>query len=152
MIYFFFNKYKFIIWRMLMPVCIVQDQGNRHMHSNNVTNESLKSSISMWFERWFLSTNAKDIGTCATRALTCVLFVIWYTNSDITGVLLNFGNTYLPYDTDMIIANNLIIVIAGIKWRVGNSLSYSDNSLKGFWHGYDEKLDTHRSAWVSLTS
>lgn len=59
----FFNKFKFIIWRMLMPVCIVQDQEDRHIHSDNVTNEGLKSSISMWFERWFLSTNAKDIGT-----------------------------------------------------------------------------------------
>lgn len=48
---------------MLMPVCIVQDQEDRHIHSDNVTNEGLKSSISMWFERWFLSTNAKDIGT-----------------------------------------------------------------------------------------
>lgn len=46
-----------------MPVCIVQDQEDRHIHSDNVTNEGLKSSISMWFERWFLSTNAKDIGT-----------------------------------------------------------------------------------------
>jgi len=27
---------------------------------NNIT---LRSSISMWYERWFLSTNAKDIGT-----------------------------------------------------------------------------------------
>ena len=32
---------------MLMPVCIVQDQEDRHMHSNNVINEGLKSSISM---------------------------------------------------------------------------------------------------------
>jgi len=48
---------------MLMPVRIIQDQEDRHMHSHNVTNINLKSSISMWFERWFLSTNAKDIGT-----------------------------------------------------------------------------------------
>ena len=56
---YFFNK--FITWRMFMPVCIVQDQEDRHMHSNKVSNEDSKSSISMWFERWFLSTNAKDI-------------------------------------------------------------------------------------------
>ena len=63
MIYFFFNRFEFIIWRMLILVCVVKDQEDRHMHSNNVTNKGLKSSISMWYERWFLSTNAKDIGT-----------------------------------------------------------------------------------------
>lgn len=40
-----------------MPVRIVQDLEDRHVHN------SLQSSISMWYERWFLSTNAKDIGT-----------------------------------------------------------------------------------------
>jgi hypothetical protein len=30
---------------------------------NQSQNNNLKSSISMWYERWFLSTNAKDIGT-----------------------------------------------------------------------------------------
>ena len=44
-------------------MCIVQDLEDRHMDSKDVTNKGLKSSISMWFERWFLSTNAKDIGT-----------------------------------------------------------------------------------------
>ena len=63
MVYFFFNKFKFIIWRMLILVCVVKDQEDRHIHSNNVIKKGLKSSISMWYERWFLSTNAKDIGT-----------------------------------------------------------------------------------------
>jgi hypothetical protein len=46
---------------MLTFVHIVQqDQGDRHKHNNSI---KLQSSISMWFERWFLSTNAKDIGT-----------------------------------------------------------------------------------------
>lgn len=44
-------------------VCVVQDLEDRHIHSNNVINKGFKSSISMWYERWFLSTNAKDIGT-----------------------------------------------------------------------------------------
>lgn len=39
---------------------IIQDLEDRHNHLNNT---NLKSSISMWYERWFLSTNAKDIGT-----------------------------------------------------------------------------------------
>lgn len=44
---------------MFIFVYVVQDQEDRHMQ-NNIT---LRSSISMWYERWFLSTNAKDIGT-----------------------------------------------------------------------------------------
>ena len=45
-------------------MCIVQDLEDRHIDEDeDVTNKGLKSSISMWFERWFLSTNAKDIGT-----------------------------------------------------------------------------------------
>ena len=44
---------------MFMFVYVIQDQEDRHMQ-NNIT---LRSSISMWYERWFLSTNAKDIGT-----------------------------------------------------------------------------------------
>ena len=59
--YFFFSylilKFqKNFAERMYMPVRIVQDLEDRHMHN-------LRSSISMWYERWFLSTNAKDIGT-----------------------------------------------------------------------------------------
>lgn len=47
-----------------MPVYIVQDLDDRHMHLNAINNnKSLQASISMWYERWFLSTNAKDIGT-----------------------------------------------------------------------------------------
>lgn len=48
-----------------MPVYIVQVcDDESHMHLNAIhTNNSLQSSISMWYERWFLSTNAKDIGT-----------------------------------------------------------------------------------------
>lgn len=41
-----------------MPIHIVQDLDDRHLNDTN-----LKASISMWYERWFLSTNAKDIGT-----------------------------------------------------------------------------------------
>ena len=33
------------------------------MYTQHNMNTNLQSSISMWFERWFLSTNAKDIGT-----------------------------------------------------------------------------------------
>ena len=44
---------------MFFFVYVVHDQEDRHMQ-NNIT---LRSSISMWYERWFLSTNAKDIGT-----------------------------------------------------------------------------------------
>lgn len=39
---------------------IVKYQGNRKRQFVAI---ELKSSISLWFERWFLSTNAKDIGT-----------------------------------------------------------------------------------------
>ena len=48
-----------------MPVYIVQVcDDESHMHLNAIhNNNSLQSSISMWYERWFLSTNAKDIGT-----------------------------------------------------------------------------------------
>lgn len=49
---------------MNMPVYIIQDLDGRHMHLNAINNnKSLQASISMWYERWFLSTNAKDIGT-----------------------------------------------------------------------------------------
>ena len=41
-----------------MLIRVIQDLEGRHF---NVT--SLNASISMWYERWFLSTNAKDIGT-----------------------------------------------------------------------------------------
>ena len=43
-----------------MFVCIIKDQEDRE---GQFTAIELKSSISLWFERWFLSTNAKDIGT-----------------------------------------------------------------------------------------
>jgi cytochrome c oxidase subunit 1 len=37
---------------------------DKHMHLNSINNKNLlQSSISLWYERWFLSTNAKDIGT-----------------------------------------------------------------------------------------
>ena len=42
---------------MYMPLRIVQGLKDRHKYNN------LQSSISMWYERGFLSTNAKDIGT-----------------------------------------------------------------------------------------
>ena len=46
---------------MYIFVYIVQsDPEYRHLLKSNIT---LRSSISMWYERWFLSTNAKDIGT-----------------------------------------------------------------------------------------
>ena len=41
---------------------IIRDQDDWHKLDNNVS-INLKSSISIWLERWFLSTNAKDIGT-----------------------------------------------------------------------------------------
>lgn len=43
-----------------MYMCIIRDQENRKEQFVAI---ELKSSISLWFERWFLSTNAKDIGT-----------------------------------------------------------------------------------------
>ena len=46
---------------MNMPVYIIQVCDEESLHDNN--KYSLQSSISMWYERWFLSTNAKDIGT-----------------------------------------------------------------------------------------
>ena len=46
---------------MFIFVYIVQsDPEFRQLQKSNIT---LRSSISMWYERWFLSTNAKDIGT-----------------------------------------------------------------------------------------
>nr|YP_009867821.1 cytochrome oxidase subunit I [Nemania diffusa]QKG05020.1 cytochrome oxidase subunit I [Nemania diffusa] len=47
-------------WRMLILICIIKDQED--IEEQSVARE-FKSSISLWFERWFLSTNAKDIGT-----------------------------------------------------------------------------------------
>ncbi len=43
-------------------MCIVKYHENREGEFGFAAIE-LKSSISLWFERWFLSTNAKDIGT-----------------------------------------------------------------------------------------
>ena len=54
----------------------MKDQEDSNRHNNNINNyqdissrldkinaqTKESSSISMWFERWFLSTNAKDIG------------------------------------------------------------------------------------------
>jgi len=42
---------------------IVQDLEDKHKHINLSNYKNLSSSISIWYERWFLSTNAKDIGT-----------------------------------------------------------------------------------------
>jgi hypothetical protein len=46
---------------MFLPKRIILIESDRQQ--SNVEKSSLKSSISMWYERWFLSTNAKDIGT-----------------------------------------------------------------------------------------
>nr|YP_009744352.1 cytochrome c oxidase subunit 1 [Xylaria hypoxylon]QIE13205.1 cytochrome c oxidase subunit 1 [Xylaria hypoxylon] len=45
---------------MLMFIIIIKDLEDRKI---KIIARKLKSSISLWFERWFLSTNAKDIGT-----------------------------------------------------------------------------------------
>ena len=45
---------------MLMLISMIKDQENR---KGQFVVKELKSSISLWFERWFLSTNAKDIAT-----------------------------------------------------------------------------------------
>ena len=116
--------------------------------SNNFRLKREYSSISLWIERWFLSSNAKDIGTCATRAFILVLFVVWYANSDITGVIFINNMTYPPYITGLIIANNIINVIAGDESRSEIVLPQSNSSIKGIWQGYDKKLDTHGSPWV----
>ena len=78
---------------MLMLRRTVKDQEDR---KEQLVPSELKSSISLWFERWFLSTNAKDIGTCATRAFICVLFAIWSADLDITGAVVDFNPAYLP--------------------------------------------------------
>lgn len=49
---------------MVVPVNIIQILEDSYTHLNAINNKnSLHSSISLWYERWFLSTNAKDIGT-----------------------------------------------------------------------------------------
>src|SRR5260370_25306948 len=45
-----------------MLMCTLDQEGIEEDERQFVKIE-LKSSISLWFERWFLSTNAKDIGT-----------------------------------------------------------------------------------------
>ena len=40
-----------------------EDAGELEDKQSSLVKTDLKSSISMWFERWFFSTNAKDIGT-----------------------------------------------------------------------------------------
>lgn len=103
--------------------------------------------MSMNIERWFNSTNAKDIGTCATRASVCVLFVIWYTNLGITSII-SFDIICLLYSIGIQLANNHCIAIADVERGIGGRLPFLNNSIKSFRQGYDEKLDTYRSPWV----
>lgn len=101
----------------------------------------------MAMERWFNSTNAKDIGTCATWGLILAIFAIWYANLNIIGVYIDY-TTYLSYDAALIIANNLINGAAGVECSFEYPLPGTNNAIKEFWHDYVKKLDTHRQVWV----
>lgn len=107
----------------------------------------LKSIISMNIERWFLSTNAKDIGTCATWAFAYVLSVIWYTDLDITSIIFS-DIICLLYSIGVQLANNHCIAIADVERGIDGRLSFLNNSIKSRWHGYYKKLETYRSPWV----
>ena len=109
----------------------------------------LKNNISLWRERWLFSSNAKDIGTCATRALAFVIFAVWYANSSIIGEC-SSNISYLSYGAALIFANNWINGVAGVERRVGVLLPGFNKSIKDFWHDYAKKLDTYWQAWVGL--
>ena len=132
---------------MLLPMYIVQDLDNRHMNGN-YDRKNLKSSISIWLERWFLSTNAKDIGTCAARASGVVLLSKWYVSSDITN-LLHLTTNICPTVLPVLHANNRVQGKADTERMDEGLLPGPNTHIRGNWHGYDEKLDTYRSAWVS---
>lgn len=102
----------------------------------------------MWTERWFLSCNAKDIGTCAARSCVYWLNVMRFAFSDTVGVLIY--NMYSFYGVDLGKANNPLKVIADVKCEYGGGLPRLYLLIKKFWHGYDKKLDTYRPSWIRL--
>jgi group II intron reverse transcriptase/maturase len=104
----------------------------------------------MWFERWFLSSNAKDIGVCATWGLVFALSVIWYTDSSITGEYYHVNISYLSYGTALIISNKFINGVAGAERYFGILLPTSNKVIKELWQDYVKKLETLRQVWVIL--
>ena len=84
------------------------NQHKEHMLSkkNNYNNPNIKtSSISMWFERWFLSSNAKDIG---------VLYLIYALFSGLIGtafsvlIRLELSGPGVQYIADNQLYNSII--------------------------------------------
>jgi group II intron reverse transcriptase/maturase len=141
-----YKDIKNILSQILLNNNILQTSLNRK-YVTTIEKENLKKPTE-WQERWFLSSNAKDIGTCAAWAFISAQLVIWYTNPGISGILSLKDGIYLLFDTDASLAKNLLVVIAGVKCGIGSSLPYPNGFIKRNWYGYVKKLDTYRSPWV----
>ena len=119
-----------------------------HNKNDLLSNLRLKNPTE-WQERWFLSSNAKDIGTCAERAsISCsvhnkVCELRFHRRS-----LDNSKDTNLPHNTGLGVANNSPKVTAGVECSSGRVLPLSNTPIRGSWYGYDKKLDTHGSLWI----
>jgi hypothetical protein len=117
-----YKDIKNILSQILLNNNILQTSLNRK-YATTIEKENLKKPTE-WQERWFLSSNAKDIGTCAAWAFISAQLVIWYTNPGISGILSLKDGIYLLFDTDASLAKNLLVVIAGVKCGIGSSLPY----------------------------
>lgn len=123
-------------------------EGQQQQQESNIP--VIRSNISLWTERWLLSTNAKDIGVCATRGFTLVLIVIWYTISNIIGGYLT-DITYLSHDIALYTANNIYNGVADVECNYGDILPYPNTIIREPWHDYVKKLDnTHWQVWIVL--
>lgn len=123
------------------------DKRTRRQSVYKKTLTPLKSSISSWQERWFWSTNAKDIGTCAAWALSRALITIRYVISNNIGILLT--RIYLLYDIGSWRANNSHDAVADVECKFGSGRPRSNKFVKrAACNGYVKKLDTCGSPWV----
>ena len=101
----------------------------------------------MWSERWFLSCNAKDIGTCAKWVRVSIRNVRTYTFLDILG---RGSPLYLFYSVGISFANNWLILKADAKSQYGEGLPPLNRLVTKIWHGYAKKLETYWPLWVEL--
>ena len=103
----------------------------------------------MWTERWFLSCNAKDIGTCAARGCVLVRNATWYAFSSISG---SVNNTLCLFpNIDTIISNKYIGVTADVECESGGGLPLLNRLIRKLRQDYAKKLEyTYWLARVSL--
>lgn len=119
---------------MFMFVYVVQDQEDRHK-LNNIT---LRSSISMWYERWFLSTNAKDIGT---------LYLMFALFSGLLGtafsvlIRMELSGPGVQYIADNQLYNSIITAHAILMiFFMVNKKSFNLLNMKSSWVLYTNKI------------